>query len=118
MKINTLKVLGLNNNEITGVVDFVVAVIMANPLLHSLSINISNLKGSEITRITHALKSLYKMKVLKCNGNQITEEASIIVAQAISNSNQLYVLEMSNCLNSSTTLRIMQSCKKCVHLLC
>ena len=114
MKISTLKVLGLSNNEITGAVDFVIAVIMANPLLDSLAIDIGKLKACDVTKITHALKCLYKMKVLKFIGkfNQITEEASTNIAQAIYNSNQFELLEISNCLNHSTAVRIVQSCKE------
>ena len=112
MKIATLKVLNLNNNEITvEVVESIVAVIIANPLLHSLGIDIGKLQAFHVIKITHALKSLHKMKLLQCSGSQITEEAAANIVEVISNSNQFIQLQLNSSLNTSTALKIINSCK-------
>ena len=112
MKITTLKVLSLYNNEITGeVVESIVAVIIANPLLDSLGIDFDRLQAFYVIKITHALKSLHKMKLLQCSGTQITEEAAINIVEVISNSNQFILLQLNSSLNTLTALKIVNSCK-------
>ena len=118
--ISTLKVLDLNDNNITEfVADALANAIDCNPLLSKLRLRSNKLKTRGIAKISKSLSKMSSLKELNLRNNQITEEASgALVSILLSNTaiEELYlgcnyftrgIVKIVTALRSNSNLKLL-----------
>ena len=106
----SLKLLNVNNSNITEeVADDIAAVIANNLLLTHFYVGNNKLKSAGVIRIANALKKLHCLRELDFSGNQITEDAANDICEIIASNSQLEELSLSD--NKLKVVGIQIICK-------
>ena len=111
-RISTLRILDLDNNNITGRgAEDIANVIRNNTFLEELGLGSNDLKSSAIV-ILQALRKTKTLKILNLENNKMTSEVTKVLAEIIRNNSDLEWLYLSNNDFKSYADEVLQALKE------